>query len=266
MDADAVDRLNARLARAAKHLDDFDREVRAFLEATEFELISYEEPGSGDRLYFAGTSPTPPLDLGLIVGDYIHNLRSALDHAICELSLVTDPSSACTKTAFPVCSTEHCWRTALGRELALVSAQAQYQIHLIQPLNWRDRAPYGHRTHPMWELNELWNLDKHRSLHLVHWASSRYTFLEIDGDDGVGITQYLDDGPIEPGLLIARVPAGKATRVRVRLRPRVHFALDGPARGKDVSVALRGYYATVESTLNRLKPFLAGGDSADARS
>jgi hypothetical protein len=252
------------MARAAHHLDDFNREVQAFLDETEFSLTSDTDTTRGDRLYFAGAFPEPPLSLGLIVGDYLHNLRSTLDHVICELSLITDPSSSCEKTAFPVCSTDHGWLTALGKELKLVSPGAQYQIHLIQPLNWQDRAAEGHRLHPMWELNELWNWDKHRSLHLVHWASSRYTFLEIEGDDGVGVTQYLDDGPIDAGVLIARVPAEKATRVRVRLKPRVHFALDGPARGKDVGIALGGYYSTVESILNRLQPFLVADGSIGA--
>ncbi len=141
-------------------------------------------------------------------------------------------------------------------KLQRVPAAASKRIYNVQPLHWRDRAPEGYKLHPMWELDALWNWDKHRSLHLVHWASSRHTFLEIQGDDGVGVSQYLDPGPIEQGALIARVPVAKASAVKLSLKPRVHFALEGPARGKDVGIALRGYYNLVVNLITELGSYL----------
>jgi hypothetical protein len=255
-------RLALRLERAREHLESFIREVADFLGTSEFPLVGETEQLTGDRIYLAGEMPAPPPTLGLIVGDCVHNLRSTLDHLVCDLSLVVDASTPCEKTSFPVCTSMDAWKTCLGKELARVPSAAAKRIFNIQPLHWRTRAPEGYKLHPMWELNELWNWDKHRSFHLVHWASSKHTFLEIEGNDGVGVSQYLDPGPIIEGMLIARVPAAKAKLVRVSLKPRVHFDLGGPARGKDVGIALRGYYNLVENAIKELSPYLEPGPSA----
>lgn len=59
----------------------------------------------------------PPLRLGVIVGDLVHNVRSALDHLVWQLVLANaqQPTRA---TQFPVCSKREQWAWVRARSLA----------------------------------------------------------------------------------------------------------------------------------------------------
>ena len=99
----------------------------------------------------------------LIVGDYIHSLRSALDHLAWALVTVANKRTLSKEherqIAFPVISThpKDFWGTVTVGHLTLEQGLV---LESFQPY----RAIGMEKTTPLADLNALWNLDKHRLL------------------------------------------------------------------------------------------------------
>jgi hypothetical protein len=110
------------------------------------------------------------------LGDAVHNLRSALDHAICQLAVANGNASACERrqTQFPIYADgtpDHLKR--LDGWIRPVCDAAKDVIRALQPYKRRPQDPY---TDPLWFLSELDNIDKHRLL-LV--ASPKFATLRL---------------------------------------------------------------------------------------
>ena len=80
-----------KIARAWHHLEEFNARCAEFASTQPSEVI--QEPGGGYRALF----DEPPDELAAIFGDFVHNLRSALDHAVTSLAT---PNRRPTSAAF----------------------------------------------------------------------------------------------------------------------------------------------------------------------
>jgi hypothetical protein len=112
----------------------------------------------------------PPLRFGVILGDCVHNLRCALDHAVWQVTLL-DGATPNSSTMFPIASQSGSQfeKMATARIPGLSAAHQQ----LV-----KDAQPY-HRgtdagTHPLTVLADLSNTDKHRIV------NPTYSFMEED--------------------------------------------------------------------------------------
>ena len=54
--------------------------------------------------------PFPPIRLGVLLGECVFNMRSALDNLVCGLVRTKDPNAECKGTLFPICATPICWK------------------------------------------------------------------------------------------------------------------------------------------------------------
>ena len=98
----------------------------------------------------------PPLRLGVLVGEFAHNLRSALDQLVWSLALarVEEPSD---RLQFPIYDTPpNDWRSVAGDRLRDVPAEAQEDIWRVQPCNG-DRP----ESNALTVVRKLSNTDKH---------------------------------------------------------------------------------------------------------
>lgn len=135
---------------------------------------------------------------GLMIGDCVHNLRSCLDHAVNELSVLhtgLDPPPHDKKLQFPILTD----RTDKGGGKAWGNACDRYRIdtdHLSQRvIDVIEAAQPYHRTDDTWALRwiqYLDNTDKHRTLNPVAVMPSSASLelvgtLPIDGE-GYGPT------------------------------------------------------------------------------
>ena len=80
-----------KLDWAAKHIETFRQTVESFQEhdPAPFAYRQEEHPqadGSVEYELYAVIREPPPRELALIIGDVVHNLRSALDHLVYTLS------------------------------------------------------------------------------------------------------------------------------------------------------------------------------------
>jgi hypothetical protein len=111
------------------------------------------------------TGRYPPLFLGLILGDYVHNLRSALDHLAWQLVAKEDAGAlenqrTARKILFPIYNSEDGFTNS--EVVKHVGAAAQDRMARFQP--FRNTQQGTHLVNPLGILQALSNADKHRVL------------------------------------------------------------------------------------------------------
>ncbi len=150
--------MKTKLHRARHHLAHVHEVAETLLDA--YQAAIYLGP-SGDRgnvVVRLGHVPDLPADFSAIVGDFFHNVRSALDHLAWQLVLLhgLEPTR---KTAFPI----HQDAPANGlRVLPGVGDDALTAIDELQPYNWNQCEPGKSHLSPLAVLASLNNIDKHR--------------------------------------------------------------------------------------------------------
>lgn len=161
--------VRGKLTRAAAHLNLTARLIRQFVR---------DECGARpEHDVHAGVTnvivrlPVPPQVISLAIGDAVHNMRAALDYLAFEI-VSRNPhrpdGTPDLKTMFPICDTESGYRNQIDRvgRLRGMPDHAQLIVQRLQPYHLR-LANKDHTLHPLWFLNRLENVDKHRRLALT---------------------------------------------------------------------------------------------------
>lgn len=156
----SLDNPRAKLDRAAEHIALLDSETSAFFESEPYEVESEFDADVSEQVFKLKIVRQPPLRLGAILGDFAHNLRSALDHLICQLALL-DGAASCDTTQFPICSSNGQFKRHEPSWLKGLSATHIADIERLQPYHAGKMADH----HFLTILNYLDNVDKHRVLH-----------------------------------------------------------------------------------------------------
>lgn len=154
---------DAKLARARVHLKEFQEEAAKYSQSARPEFIRKTNVEQTEHwLVFFVKEPNPPLSLATVIGDYLFNLRSALDSLVCGLVRKQNPSLDCEKNQFPIFDVPKTYADLKHKHLADVPGAAHKLFDELQPF----RRPDPHLD-PLWILNRLCNIDKHRSIHLT---------------------------------------------------------------------------------------------------
>jgi hypothetical protein len=176
--------------RGLKHLEDLDRAIFDWLgepgvDPKPYRISGEFRPKSGEYVFKGQLlKPADEILWGVILGDGLHNLRSALDHLVRQLVLVNNRKSS-GENQFPICDTgANYWsRGAKGedstreRRLRNVSDAHKAVIDELQP--YRTRLP-PNALNPLSTLRDLSNHDKHRLVHPTLFAVDFRTSDELD--------------------------------------------------------------------------------------
>lgn len=150
--------IRLKIERAKKHISDLDIAVQGFVDSKPYRIGTKPHPIAAiehTTLFIAGVRSVPD-NLTLILGDAIHNLRSALDHLAWQL-VEAGGGQPDDRTAFPICETPQQYASALGRgELKRMRMGAEKVLCAVQPYNTLDQN--------LWLLHRLDIVDKHRLL------------------------------------------------------------------------------------------------------
>ncbi len=167
-----------RLDRADYHLDRLDEEMHAWREENPYR--TWTEPdvdSTKELLYVEVLKPPPAAELSLIIGDCLHNLRSALDNLVFELAIAyvgIDPltEDRARLLEFPIFGNREMNARECRKKIGSIHPDAQAIIKGLQPYN------RGHRftNDPLWQLNRLSVEDKHRLPHVVLLATVGMSF------------------------------------------------------------------------------------------
>jgi hypothetical protein len=132
----------------------------------------------------------PPLRFGVMLGDCVHNLRSALDHLICQLTMLNGGTmDDCARTQFTIASKSEAQFEGMAKtQLAGLSPMHRAVVKSLQPYHAGDQA----WRHPLALLAELSNADKHRLV------NPTYSVLKTDSNAALkrlAEGTYEGDGP-----------------------------------------------------------------------
>ena len=122
----------AKLGRAQHHFDTIETEINAFIQTKRYRLV-VDKPTDNLRIIRLESAPEIPTERwGLLVGDCIHNLRSALDYIAWRLA---GSDRADTNTQFPIFTTREGWQRQGVRRIRGMKTEARALIERTQPFH-----------------------------------------------------------------------------------------------------------------------------------
>ena len=210
-----------KLLRADAHREELKSLIDAFFDSNPYEFYSQFDRQASAWLIRVKVLEEPPPMLGIIVGDIVHNIRSALDHLACQFVLHSG-NQPTTRTAFPLfdekpkpgSKPEKRWKDIT----AGMNAEALEYIDHFQPYQTAGKP----EPHLLSMLNTLWNWDKHHDIHVVGHAfdgldikgtaSTHFAYVETPAftglRDGADVGRFLIDGNKPGGRLHFEIAGG----------------------------------------------------------
>jgi len=163
-----------KVERAKQHLSELEIARQRFLDTEPYAFASKRDPQTGDTAVYMTRVEAPPVEIGLIAGDVIHNLRSALDHLACQL-VIAHGNTPTKQTSFPIYDSVAKYHAHRIGKIKGASTSAIKAIDEIEPYQ-------SGKGDLLWVLHELDIADKHRALltsitcltEAVFGTSSRY--------------------------------------------------------------------------------------------
>jgi hypothetical protein len=203
-----LDDIRLKLRRAEDHLNALSAEIRENVENHPITIRSQENPIDDSFSAFLENVPEVKREWGVMLGDFLHNTRSALDHLVCALVVVSG-GTVRSRHQFPICDTPRDWERDVGRpprnsgRLGSIDPSHVAIIESMQPYQATTGLP------SLRILRDFSNADKHRLLHSAVISSTGVTV------DGVGmiplivtkVFYHTPGTPLEEGANVARVRA-----------------------------------------------------------
>jgi hypothetical protein len=212
VDQPTLEGCDAKVRRAREHLDALYAEIGAFIESEPHEIVSEFDAETLTRTFALRVLKEPDETAwAVLLGDFVHNLRSALDHLIWQLVLLNSAKPG-DQNQFPICShgtTYWCAKkdgspSVRDRMLRGMADRHRTVIDGVQPYRRGHDAPKD----PLALLNWLSNVDKHRVLHPTFLAviEPNPDDYVVEGDDTAGVAEFeFNSGPLKDGAEVLRV-------------------------------------------------------------
>jgi len=172
-----------KLGRAKMHLDALDVLLKEFTGPKAYAVRRYED-FEQRRYCFECKLLDVPDPVCLTVGDAFYNMRSSLDQLVWSLSGLSGQNPPQT-TQFPIFDHRPSTKRDIerfDRQIAGVPTKAIDEIKSFQPYH----RGTSYKAHPLWRLNALCNLDKHRRIP-ANGSELIVTFPTITQGDVLGL-------------------------------------------------------------------------------
>lgn len=167
-----------KLDRAYEHMESLNRAMQGFLGRRPYELWKHLDRQTNEYVVFMRIRDTPPIKRSIVIGEIVHNLRSALDHLAWQL-VKANGEKPDRDTGFPIFSddpfADNASKKTLERWEKLTRGMHADDIAIL-----KEFQPYkrGDQGSPFFILNALSNRDKHREIHFTQNVA-RYTKVEF---------------------------------------------------------------------------------------
>jgi hypothetical protein len=187
----------------AEHMDRLDKTVERWLEGkTEVAVLVGEANSQRTKYLFTVEEviPYPAEEWGIILGDAVHCLRSALDQLMWGMC---DPKERGQRTQFPICLNRREWVTLAPAMYWGASDGLVKVLDRLQPYHRGDMN--AAREHPLAQLMALSNLDKHRTIPAITLVAdeTEATILSTEGIEKWSSLTFHEGKAYEQGAVIA---------------------------------------------------------------
>lgn len=208
-----------KVARAREHLDTLEAAINQFLASKPYGTPHEFDAKSGLYLFKLEVRRDFPIRWGIIVGELLYDLRSALDQLLFQLF----PGGRPKQPIFPIYDDEIDYLFHSRRVLKGIAPEAQDLIQAFQPYHAGD----GAQDHTLFVLNAVRNADTHRVVH-ASYATTADEQPDIDvvftdeSPDGGAEVIYKPNVPLKDGAVTLRVrlipatPEGDEPEVEVK--------------------------------------------------
>jgi hypothetical protein len=219
--------IQAKIDRAGEHIDTLNQEI--FTWAQGHPCSAYSEPKGASREHriYVRFDPEPDARRwGLLLGDAVHNLRSALDHLVYELAVGVShrrPPPGWRHLEFPILDDSHHWRGPKDRRLKGLSHEMRTAIETVQPYK-SGPVDIAH-SDKLWIVHELDNADKHREIRPVALLPAHFsaTFGTISGGE-MTATSY--PGPLKNETLLMTLTGEAVMEMEDNAETEIGVAVD----------------------------------------
>jgi hypothetical protein len=252
-----------KLKRADFHLQSLQAAMKGFVDGNPYD--TWDDPTEPKPPYIesfiirAKEKQRPPREeWGAMIGDVVHNLRSALDHLVWELTKWHqggEPSppipSSWRKIGFPIYKTDNA--ESHGKIEAMlwgIEPSLKTSFEQLQPFTIAEPE-----DHPLWLLHDLWNIDKHRHVHIAVVQTELQSVGYLAAGKGVFELTKGREAELADNAELLRVHRSEAVSnlpgMYLQLRGGVHirFGPGSPAEGLSVLETLDRLYGLVISIL-----------------
>jgi len=241
--------IEVKLKRAKDHIATLERELLSLETACDAAVNCRRDEDTGEAIFYLDGLPEIDPELGGLVGDAVHNLRSVLDHLADALVRRYGGTPSGT-TQFPIRLAPLPSGAAPGISgCGSLPAQARDALDAVQP--YKRSEPQLHQLHI---INQLDITDKHSQLLLaVFYAQSASWFGEME------ITGF-NPGPYQDGDELGRWKTDDAAQSTPSFVFKIgldHLAMGSFARGNVAQwLSNQGVYYVEQRVLARFEPFL----------
>ncbi len=235
--------------RAKEHVSHLEREIRTFFDSKPYEVRRYAEADTGYWSFRLHVHRQPPLNWTALIGDTIHNLRSALDLLACQLVL-NDGGTVTQDTAFPISRSAQEFESSFATKIkgaspAVVSLMKGVQAH-----------KGGNET--FWRLHRLDIFDKHQLLIPVGSAFAAVVLdfaadFQFEGIKPMPIAIRPADRqfPLKDGAELFRAPMLDKAHMNPQFTFEVAFGEGQVIQGEPIIPTLQEFIAVVQATIGR---------------
>ncbi len=236
-----------KMRRGQEHFDALQASIGDFVGRDPYEIVRGFDAEANQHVVRVKVREWPSLEWSPMIGDVVHNMRSALDHLAWQL-VIKNGRAPSGGNLFPIFTkdpfdpaahaTEGEFRTARRRWKERVRGMDPEDVEILRGLQPYQGAD-DPELYPLAALNRLSNWDKHRELHLATSAfvGPLFYLKEASRDVAIQPVNVRPRGDVfEDGAEVARfeaVPLGRAPYldVHVRVMCEVAFGAGSPLEG-----------------------------------
>lgn len=255
----------AKFNRAVQQFRRLQEEFRRYIESKPYR-VAHEIDEEADEWVIAQYPVGDlPADWPLVLGEILYNLRSSLDHAIYELT-VLNKGTELDGTEFPVFSDSTVYfekgKKSTGNpskrsglyDVRGLTKKTQAVIEALQPFNVRN-LPVG-QICTLVLLNEMSIIDKHRTLHICRRRIAGHTWQPTKPAPGSGTVKLIVGADPNQRAELFRWPRSMGTPDEMGMEAEMQFEIafdTGSAVGftdpQPISLICNQLIAFVERTM-----------------
>jgi hypothetical protein len=244
-----------KTARALEHLEALETELKIFYDAKPYIITRSDHADSGRHVVRVQMKDASDRT-AILAGDFVHNLRCALDHAIFSLAVYATGDIPGTRLQWPVLETRN--DKTLRLQTAGIPSDALAIIETLQP--YHEGPDDAFKRHRLWQLHKLDIIDKHRRVAIgVHGLTCHFP-------DAVNPRSWeIEKLELADGFEVSLPPVAATLMMIPDLSPGVLFGDE--AEGVTLNFdQLGGLYTFVrDEVLPRFTRFFHAGDSSAVR-